>query len=368
MRAQSACIFGLLAGASLFSLEPALAQSDSEKIEKLQLQMEQLQKQIKALQGEIAQKKSKTEKADAEKVGHAARTPDRDAPKSPIAKAPSWTDKVKITLGGFVTADTVFRNRNQVNDIGTSFTGIPYPFSPLYGEHEFHGSARASRLAVLAEGNIDPVQKLAAYWESDFLGVAANSNYTETNSWALRVRNAYLTYDNTAWGFHLLAGQSWSLLTQNTIGITPRKENIPLTIEADYVDGFNYTRGWQLRLVKDFGQKVWLGVSVETPAMINAGVPGGTSTVNGLVINAVNTGRPGKAAIFVDSRNAFMHCELQNPIAMAVGECLRRHHQSFGLSHRQRLEASLQSVEIARASIVESDFQLLRGELGFVYA
>ncbi len=301
MHSKLGLMCSALVGASLLALDPTTAQSlsDSEKIERLQRQTEQLQKQLKALQEEIALTKKKTEKVEAAQAkeaapaGHAAPTPDRDPTKSPIAKAPAWTDKVKVTLGGFVTADTVFRARNQVNDTGTSFTAIPYPFSPLYGEHEFHGSARQSRLSVLAEGNIDPMQKLAAYWESDFMGVATNSNYTETNSWALRVRNAYLTYDNTAWGFHLLAGQSWSLLTQNTVGITPRKENIPLTIDADYVDGFNYTRGWQIRLVQDFGQKVWLGVSVETPATIDNNVPGGATTVNGLEINAINTGTSG---------------------------------------------------------------------------
>ena len=287
-----------LVGASLLALEPAAAQSlsDSEKIERLQRQTEQLQKQLKALQEEIALTKKKTEKVEAAQAkeaapaGHAAPTPDRDPTKSPTAKAPAWTDKVKITLGGFVTADSVFRARNQVNDIGTNFTQIPYPFSPLYGEHEFHGSARQSRLSLLVEGNITPVQKLSGYWESDFLGVATNSNYIETNSWAMRMRHAYVTYDNTAWGFHLLGGQSWSLVTQNTVGITPRKENIPLTIDADYVDGFNYTRNWQIRLVQDFGQKVWLGVSVETPATVDGNVP---TIVNGLEINAVNTATSG---------------------------------------------------------------------------
>jgi hypothetical protein len=38
-----------------YSLAGALAQSDSEKIEKLQRQMEQVQKQLRELQGEIAQ-------------------------------------------------------------------------------------------------------------------------------------------------------------------------------------------------------------------------------------------------------------------------------------------------------------------------
>lgn len=299
MHSKWGLMYGVLVGASFLAIEPVAAQSasDSEKIERLQRQTEQLQKQLKTLQEEIALTKKKTEKVEAAQAkdvvqaGHAAQPP--DPTKSPIAKAPAWIDRVKLTVGGFVTADTVFRTRNQVNDIGTNFTQIPYPFSPLHGEQEFHGSARQSRLSLLAEGNIDPVQKLAAYWESDFLGVATNSNYTETNSWAMRLRHGYVTYDNTAWGFHLLAGQSWSLLTQNTIGITPRKENIPLTIEADYIDGFNYTRGWQARLVKDFGQKVWLGVSVETPATVDSGVPGGATLVNGLEINAVNTATSG---------------------------------------------------------------------------
>ena len=53
---------------------------------------------------------------------------------------------------------------------------------------------------------------------------------------------------------------------RNTVGITPRKENIPLTIDANYVVGFDYTRNWQLRMVKDFGPAFSLGVSVEAPA------------------------------------------------------------------------------------------------------
>jgi hypothetical protein len=87
----------------------------------------------------------------------------------------------------------------------------------------------------------------------DFLGVGVTSNYNQSNSWAPRIRQAYFTYDNTEWGFHFLGGQAWSLLTQNQVGITPRKENIPLTIDHSYVVGFDYTRNWQLRLVKDFG-------------------------------------------------------------------------------------------------------------------
>ena len=44
-----------------------------------------------------------------------------------------------------------------------------------------------------------------------FLEIGAGSNYTQTNSWAPRLRHGYLTYDNSDWGIHFLAGQSWSM-------------------------------------------------------------------------------------------------------------------------------------------------------------
>jgi hypothetical protein len=199
---------------------------------------------------------------------------------------------VKLTWAGYAAAESAFRTRNQVADMGSTFNSIPYPFSPLFGEHEFHASARGSRLSLLAEGNIDAAQKLAAYFETDFLGVAQNSNYIEVNNWAPRLRQAHLTYDDTDWGFHVLAGQAWSLLTQNKVGIIPLQENAPLAIEYFNVVGFDYTRNWQIRFVKDLHKTSWLVLSVEAPAALTA--PGNIpSTVNGVVVNFSNLGTGG---------------------------------------------------------------------------
>ena len=212
---------------------------------------------------------------------------------------------VKVTLGGFLAAETVWRSRNEVTDVGSNFGAIPYPFSPLYNESEFHGSARQSRISLKAEGNIDQYQKLWGYYEMDFLGVGNTSNYNQSNSWAPRLRQAFFDYDNSFTGFHFLAGQAWSLLTQNQVGITPLKENIPLTIDASYVVGFNYTRNWQLRFVEQFNDVWAAGVSIEAPSTIfggstcTAGVAcatiasatGGAGTViNGLLVNFNNPG------------------------------------------------------------------------------
>ena len=290
----------LLLGGACFGasvLMPALAaaqsSSDLDKIDRMQRQMDQLQAQIKSLKSEMAQAKKKAaEEAYAPKNAAIDGAYDADA-KAPLVKAPAIMDRVKLTWGGFLAAETLYRTRNEVSDMSSSFTAIPFPFQPLFGESEFRGSARQSRISLLAEGAIDPVQKLAGYYEMDFNGVGATSNFNQTNSWAPRLRQAYFTYDNSDWGFHFLGGQAWSLLTQNTVGITPRKENVPITIDAVLVPGFEYTRNWQLRLVKDFGPTFSAGVSVEGPAQqvfAGTGAIGNNGTINGLIVNFNNPG------------------------------------------------------------------------------
>src|SRR5262245_14912220 len=297
----------------------AQSMSEAEKIQKLERQTELLQRQSELLQRQL--KEVKEELARSRKTEAKAQRAPAAEPASVAASAaasvaafvpvpvtkgppPPPVEKVKLTVGGFLAAETVWRQRNEAADIGSNFGAIPYPFSPLYNENEFHGTARQSRISLLVEGNIDPWQKLSGYYETDFLGVGTTSNYNQSNSWAARLRHAYFTYDNSGYGFHFLAGQSWSLLTQNQVGITPRKENIPLTIDANYVVGFNYIRQWQLRFVQQVGPWVSLGVSVENPATVfaasQATAPAGTGgafanggIVNGTVVNFVNTGAGG---------------------------------------------------------------------------
>jgi hypothetical protein len=126
--------------------------SDSEKIERLERQTELLQKQLKVLQSEIAATKKKAAKVEAVQAeiahtkkkaaeveavqaGSAAATPASTPANSPEVKAPPLFPGVKFTLYGYAEAATVFRARNQVNDMLTVFNAIPYPSSPLYKEH-----------------------------------------------------------------------------------------------------------------------------------------------------------------------------------------------------------------------------------------
>jgi hypothetical protein len=99
----------------------------------------------------------------------------------------------------------------------------------------------------------------------DFLGAGVTANSRESNSYNLRVRQAWLTYDNDYYHFHLMAGQGFSLLTQDRVGIQPLYENLPLTIDAQYVAGFNWARQPQFRFVADWDKIAWFGFSVESP-------------------------------------------------------------------------------------------------------
>ncbi len=138
----------------------------------------------------------------------------------PPKKQPIGTFQVgnaTVTLGGYLTADMVYRSRNSVDDIQSNFTtGIPERYTPQYHESEYHLSARTSRLTGLVTADPDKLTKLRAYVSVDFQGGAPTSNYNESNSWVPRLREAWASYDRSDWGFEVLAGQAWSLLTMNS--------------------------------------------------------------------------------------------------------------------------------------------------------
>lgn len=261
----------------------------------LQAQINSLQAQLNDLKAEKtaaapiaaqAQDQKAVADASAEKITN--NTPPTNSADKPTGTGQSvkGNSKIKVTVGGFVAAEAVERSKNETTDIGSNFnTLIPFDNSVNAHQREFRGTARQSRLTLLAEGNADANTKLSGYVESDFLGAAPTANSNESNSYNPRLRVLYATVDKSDWGMHVLAGQNWSLLTMNKVGITPRNENVPLTIDAQYVPGFNWTRNPQIRVVQDFDdKKIAAGISLESP-QVNFGsitVPGG--------VNATNTG------------------------------------------------------------------------------
>jgi hypothetical protein len=173
---------------------------------------------------------------------------------------------IDLTVGGYIEAASIYRTRNETADISSNFnTAIPFPNSPNYHLSELRFSARQSRLSLLGQDKLDADTTLAAYFETDFQSAAAPANSIESNSYNPRLRQAYATLDRSDLGLHLLAGQTYSLLTLFNHDMTPRQEDIPLTIDGQYVVGFTWTRNPQFRVVQDLANWASVGFSLESP-------------------------------------------------------------------------------------------------------
>ena len=264
-------------------VRPAAAQSDA--------QIQAIEQQIKALQAELGQVKADLAKRDralkaaqqqakaaqdqaaaasaqAAQIAAAPPAPIVTAPppEPPLPKGQFKVGELTVSLGGFAAVEGVYRSRNEASSIATSFNSIPFANSPNYHIPEYRETAQQSRLSLMTEGQIDAAQKLTSYVETDFLSAGSSSNSTESNSYTLRLRQFWGAYDNTDWGFHALGGQAWSLATMYKVGLVPRQENVPLTIDAQYAVGFDWARQPQIRVVKDFDDhKIWAGLSLEAP-------------------------------------------------------------------------------------------------------
>ena len=170
---------------------------------------------------------------------------------------------ITITPGGFLAAEFVRRSRALASDINTPFNNLTMPGASQSSISEFFGSGRQSRISMLAEGRLASA-KLSGYVEADFLSAAATSTATQSNSYGLRQRQAWgqAATDN---GWSVTGGQMWSLITETKHGMDNRTEAVPMTIDAQYTVGFSWARQYGLRLVKNFANKAWFGVSIENP-------------------------------------------------------------------------------------------------------
>lgn len=269
-------------------------QLQSEQLKEQQAKMDSLQKQLNAAapsnpNGAIAAAPSSSAAtvpttpaparstaaaiSSAAPVGYSSTVAVSNASSSPAASAAmaqasdeplSWRFKgVNFTPIGFFAAETVWRQRALSADVNTPFNSLPMPGSSQYNIGEFNASGRQSRIGMLVQGKLDNV-KIGGYYEADFLSAGTTSNDNQSNSYTLRQRQfwAQAAFTN---GWTVTGGQMWSLVTQTAKGLDNRTENLPETIDAQYHVGFSWERQYGMRFVKDFNDKVWLGLSVEEP-------------------------------------------------------------------------------------------------------
>jgi hypothetical protein len=174
---------------------------------------------------------------------------------------------ITLAPGGFVAGETVYRSKATGGDIPTAFSSLPYEGADAYSLSEFYGSARQSRLSLMAEGKTT-WGTLRGYYEADFLGTGITSNNNQSNSYVLRQR---VIWGQAETNSHLAvtAGQLWSLATEDKKGISNVSGDIltPQTIDPNYVPGFVWTRQFGFRVTKTF-DKVAFGIAAENPQLL----------------------------------------------------------------------------------------------------
>jgi TolA-binding protein len=169
---------------------------------------------------------------------------------------------VTLTPGGFLAAETVWRNRGLAADINTPFNSVNMPGAGQNAVSEFYGSGRQSRFSLLAEGKMQDLN-MSGYYEADFLSAGVTSNNNQSNSYSLRQRQLWGQIAANSWS--LTGGQMWSLVTETRHGLDNRSEALPMTIDPQYTVGFSWARQYGVRFVSNFSNRFWLGVAVENP-------------------------------------------------------------------------------------------------------
>lgn len=172
---------------------------------------------------------------------------------------------ISVRMGGFLELSNIWRDSNLTSGPATAWNNFPYANSPNHGLSEERLSAQLSRFSTLLEANPTPSVRLQAYIETDFGGSGGSTNSVQISGYVPRLRQGYFTFTKKDWGFHLLMGQAWSLSTNYAKGLLARSEQLPAVTDNNQIPGITFTRVPQIRISKDWGQKYWLGLSLEDP-------------------------------------------------------------------------------------------------------
>jgi len=176
---------------------------------------------------------------------------------------------INITPGGYAAGEFVRRSRALAADVSTPFNSLTMPGASQSRMSEFFGSGRQSKITSFVDGRVGNVD-LSSYVSADFLSAGNTSTSNQTNGYTLRLRQAWAQakFSN---GFSFVAGQTWSLVTEDAKGIAPdddmgkTNDVRPKTVDASYNVGFDFARQYGIRVTKSFGDKVAIAFALENP-------------------------------------------------------------------------------------------------------
>jgi hypothetical protein len=167
---------------------------------------------------------------------------------------------VTIVPGGFLAGESVWRQRAMNADIYTNYNATPYMNSGEAHTSEWVPTARQSRLSTLFSGKA-PFGTVSGYFEGDFLSAAVTSNNLQSNSYTLRLRQAW---GQASFGHaKFTAGQMWTLLTEDKKSADPNQEAVPIFFDANLHVGDTYIRQTAFRFEDAITPRLTAAVSLE---------------------------------------------------------------------------------------------------------
>ncbi len=269
-----------------------------QQISEQRQQITQQQQQIQDLKLAVNERNSGTphmenaalrSNAPAETAALASDAQQPEKPKeSPLSFRIGGTD---WTPGGFMDFNNIFRTVNTGNVVSTNFGAIPFNSGASGQLTEFRSTGQYSRWNLKVAGKYGETN-LTGYLEGDFNGNDAANVFVTTNPHTLRLRLYYLYAKRGIWEF--TAGQAWSLITPNKVGVSPLGADLATTQSTDgniHV-GVPYGRDGQFRVaVRPNDHFAW-AFSVENPQQITNGevvTPTGFATVLAPQIDGVAT-------------------------------------------------------------------------------
>jgi len=275
-----------------------------QRLDQLEQQNQQLALELKAAQSQLSQAKQQIDQLDSSEPSQVAGLETAVAVlKSAQASTSLWVDQQKkldperssppalryrgVTLvpGGFFAGEALYRAHAENADINTSWSSIPYDAQTMSHLTEFRASSRQTRLSLRATG-LAGSATLTGYFETDFLASGTGASETQTNGYSNRIRQLW-GRAQFADGWTLAAGQMWSLLTMNRVGIENLTEFAPAMIDATTLPGFDYARQTSFRVTRSFANyKTTVAFAAENAATVGvtpANVPASiTSNLSGL--------------------------------------------------------------------------------------
>jgi hypothetical protein len=293
----------LAAGLSLVCLSVSAA-SEAPSNAQLLDEIEQLKARLQQLEAQV-RKNAPSDPATAPvaPIPVQAVSPASDGGSAALANAVPIVDKLakgqiqvghtNLSFGGWLEGAMTWRNHNEFAGASSTGFGTPFPKSVAYGDHEFRGDARNTRITINMNSDWVEDTKLSSRLEFDWQSIGANT--TQNNdAWAPRLRHAFIEADNKATGWHLIVGQTYALTTPygnqiNSDG-SPSSDvawtmqpNKPIT-NLDPLDdlgpaGINAPRPLEFRVIKTFENHTGLAVALESPNVVWGANLAGTAPV-----------------------------------------------------------------------------------------